>query len=299
MPAVRRTLAGPASVAGAGLFTARPATLTIRPAPAGHGVTFRRVDLPGSPLIRAHVRAVIDLPGLPPGMQARNTTLASAPGVFVTTTEHVLSALAGLGVTDAQIDLDGPETPILDGSAAPFTDAMRAAGVRDLDEPAGQLVLPREITLSAGPATLTATPRSEPGCELVYQLDYGPGSPIPAQQASITLGAPGAPEHYQAEVAPARTFCLAAEAAAMRSMGLFAHVTTRDMVVVGDDGQPIENRWRMAGEPARHKLLDLIGDLALAGFFPRARIVAQRAGHALNHAMARELVQAVAGPAAS
>lgn len=293
----RFTVAKPVVLSGIGLFTARPSKVTVHPAEAGTGIVFWRADLAGSPAIPAHVSAVAELPGVPAGFQARNTTVAAGPahpGVFVTTTEHVMSALAGMGVSDVVIEVEGPEIPILDGSALPFVAALREAGLRKIASAKDEPVLPREITVSAGAASITATPRAEPGCRLEYRLDYGPGAPIVAQSAAVELGTSGGGAlRYAEDVAPARTFCLLAEAKALRAVGLFAHVTPREMVVVGDDGRPVENEWRMEDEPARHKLLDLVGDLALAGVWPRATIVATRSGHALNQAMARELVKAI------
>jgi len=287
----RTTVAGDAAVSGVGLFTARPATVTIRP--AADGLTFRRADLPGSPTIRVHPDRLIELPGLPPAMRARNTTLAAAeaPGVFVSTTEHVLSALAAAGITDALIELTGPEVPIMDGSAQAFSEAIACAGTRPLDSALPPRRLARSITVTLGPASITAVPHEAPVCRLEYRLDYGPGAALAASAAVIELGDAESPARFRREIAPARTYCLAAEARAMRALGLFSHVTTAQMLVIGEDGRPVEQEWRFDDEPARHKLLDLIGDLFLAGPLPRASIVAHRSGHALNQIMARELAR--------
>lgn len=288
----RTTVSGDASVPGVGLFTARPATLRIRP--ADDGLAFRRIDLPGAPRLPVRCERLVDLPGLPPAMNARNTTLAVAdnPAAFVATTEHILSALAGLGITDALLELDGPEVPIADGSARPFVEAILASGLKPLGPGIERPALPRELSVAAGAASITATPHDRPVCRLEYHLDYGPGAPLAPQVASIEFGGDSAGV-YAREVAPARTYCLAAEARALRQLGLFGHITTREMLVVGDDGRPVEQDWRFPDEPARHKLLDLIGDLALAGPLPRATIVARRSGHALNQALARALAQAL------
>lgn len=291
--APRRTLARPATLRGVGLFSARPAALRLVPAPPGAGLAFRRTDLPNAATIPAHIARLCDQPqlaGLPPALRARNTILW-APPATVLTTEHILSALAGLGITDALIELDAPEIPIADGSARPFTEAILDAGIIDHGEPLPSLVVEREITVrdpAGGEAFITASPRSEPGCEFLYELDYGPGAPIPPQRAAVVL-APETAADYAERVAPARTFCLQQEAEAMRAMGLFQHLTPRDMLVLGPDG-PIDNTLRFDDEPARHKLLDLIGDLALAGRPIQARITARRSGHALNQAMAKALL---------
>ncbi len=286
MPEVpRRTPARPAEVAGRGLFSGLPATVRILPADAGDGIRLRRADsLDSYPARIDHVFVPQNLPG-------RNTCLAAADGGSpVLTVEHILSALAGLGVTDAVLEVDGSEIPIMDGSALAFVEAVRGAGIRELGGSADPLVVSREIEVRAGESVITARPRAAgaAGGAYRYELDYGQGSPIPAQSAAVELGDAGV---YEREVAPARTFCLEAEALQMRSIGLFEHLSTRDMLVIGAGG-PIDNVLRFANEPARHKLLDLIGDLALVGRPIVGEIIARRAGHALNHEMARSLLKA-------
>lgn len=295
MTAGRRTVARPATVRGAGLFSGAPSECSFQPAEPGAGIAFRRTDLPGAPRIPASARHVVSEPatlGIPLPTPVRCTILA-ADRAFVLTVEHAMSALAGLGVTDAIVDVRGPELPAFDGSAQPFVEAILAAGLKDrTDPPPDPVILDREIAVGdAQRGTVTATPRREPGCCFRYQLDYGPGAPIPPQAAEW---APG--DDYASEVAPARTFALAEEAAAMRAMGLFKHVTARDMLVIGPAG-PVENAYRFPDEPARHKLLDLIGDLALVGRPIQADIVATRSGHHLNHMLAQAILSGIGRPA--
>ncbi len=277
-------------VRGVGLFSGAPVECVFRPGTAGSGVVFRRADLPGGPTIPALVQNVVGEPaklGIPLPAPVRCTILASG-GTFVLTVEHAMSALAGLGVTDALVELSGPEVPACDGSARPFALAIIAAR---LPGAAGRhvapLILDREIVIGDDRSgTVTATPRREPGCRMCYELDYGPGAPIPRQRAEWSPG-----DDYTREVAPARTFSLLAEAEAMKAAGLFGHLTARDMLVIGPAG-PIENEYRFPDEPARHKLLDLIGDLALVGRPIQADIVGRRSGHHLNHQMARAILEA-------
>lgn len=292
----RQTLKEPATVTGKGLFTARPATLVLRPAPLETGLVFRRTDMAGSSPIPAMAgRLTVD-----PRMPGRNTMLAHDPSrppgpdnPTVATTEHVLSALVGMGVTDAWIDLDAPEVPIGDASALPFVGAIQRAGLEDLGESLDPIRLNGRVSVSdtrpkpgeVG-GVISAFPRESPGFEIVYTLEYGPKSGIPRQSARAVFRV----DDYATTVAPARTFCLAHEAQAMRAAGLFQHVTPRDVLVLDERGNPIDNTLRFPDEPSRHKVLDLLGDLALVGRPMQARIVAERSGHALNHGLARAIL---------
>lgn len=297
---VSRTLRTPVIVRGTGLFTGAPASLEIGPAPAGSGIVFvlsgERVpasiaNLSAKPLIPAFAQ-------FPP----RHTCITSPQGATLATIEHAMSALAGLGITDATLTCtdetgasSAPEVPILDGSAALFVEQILASGVVEAGSPTeSAIALEETIRVERDDASIVITPRhaSDPrrGPSYTYNLAYPP--PIGVQAASWD----GDPEVYAAEIAPARTFSLEPEARLMQSMGLFGHLTPRDMLVIGAHG-PIDNALRFDNEPARHKLLDLIGDLALAG--PglsrlRAEIVATRSGHALAHEAARALARLLA-----
>lgn len=294
-PAV--SLRGPAVVRGTGLFTSRDATLTIRPAEAGHGFVFRRTDLPGSlpiPALAAHCTA-------DPALPSRNTTLIADPrrptsvsNPTIATVEHVLSALAGLGVTDALIEVDGPEVPIGDGSALPFVEAIDRAVLVELPTLASAaIVVARKVEVpdartppgESGPVVVfepAAAGEHERGPWLSYELDYGPGSGIARSTVAFSI----TPEAYRREIAPARTFCLDHEARSLQAAGFFARLTPRDLLVLDATGRPIDNAFRFADEPARHKLLDLLGDLTLAGRPIRGRVAARRSGHLLNQAAA-------------
>jgi UDP-3-O-acyl-N-acetylglucosamine deacetylase len=268
----RHTLKRPASLRGIGLFTGAHADATILPARSG-GLRFVR----GGETIAAVVANVPVDPSrtpFPSGVAARNTTLAGERAIAATI-EHVMSALAGLGITDAAIELRGPELPMLDGSAEPIIDAISAAGgLLQLDEPLTPIV-PRETLVVEGPggSFIRVEPRSTPGSSFSYTLDYSGKAGLGRQSAAWD----GRAATYQVEVAPARTFC-----------------PPREMLVLDDEsGSPVENELRFENEPARHKLLDLIGDLALVGAPIQADIVAQRSGHALAHEACRRILAAL------
>ena len=230
-------------------------------------------------------------------MPARCTVLETGAGDLVATTEHILSALAGLGVTDACLDLHGPEVPLLDASAIDFVRAIRSAGLRDVG-PLEQPTLDRAIEVREGAAWAVARSREQPGWSFQFHLNYSEMTgPLAAEAAAIGVQSAawdGSPEQYEREVAPARTFCLQGEAAAMRGAGLLTHLNEGDALVIGAGG-PIGTTYRMVDEPARHKLLDLIGDVSLVGARPRMDVEASRSGHALNHRLAREVRRAL-GP---
>jgi UDP-3-O-acyl N-acetylglucosamine deacetylase len=283
MMPMRCTFEKSMEVVGAGLFSGRPCMVHMHPGQGGLVLTRAGSD----EQIPVHISS---LAPQPQGVPARNTTL-SAGSASIMTVEHLLSAIVGMGITDAHIEFDGPEAPIGDGSAGLFVDAIRRAGVRSLDHSSiAPITLLREVIVESGPARIIARPRQMPGCSYTYHLDYEQPGSIPSQQATFeTDFTTAAFDRYATEIAPARTFCLLAEAQAMRAMGLFQSLSPRDMLVFGDDG-PIDNALRFENEPARHKVLDLMGDLALVGRPLQLDIIAHRAGHALNHQLARAIL---------
>ncbi|MFO0832473.1 MAG: UDP-3-O-acyl-N-acetylglucosamine deacetylase [Phycisphaerales bacterium] len=277
-------------VQGTGLFSAKPASLRVS---APRGATGVRFHCAGAviPARVEHVSTDASWAGLPPAFPVRNTTLALG-GTVAATVEHALSALAGLGIWHADVFLEGVEAPILDGSAAGFASAWEGLGCAYEVTP---LVLTRRVEVrdeKSGSWIVAEPLGSGEGAVYTYELDYGPASPVRAQRAAWDLSA----RSYTTDVAPARTFSLLHEVEAARRAGLFGHLTTREMLVVGADGQPIDNAWRfpdpasLSTEPARHKLLDLIGDLALLGRPLHARVTARRSGHAMTHQFCRAVL---------
>ena len=272
----QRTLAAPAELSGVGFITGARVRVRFLPAPANTGIVFRRVDLPRSPAVVARVSEVTNT--------NRRTTLGPAT-TGITLSEHVLAALSGLRIDNCILELDGLEPPGLDGSAGHFCDVLLNAGV--VVQPARRPIraVEKSIVVASGDSTIALHPPDGPHFRATYILDYGHGATVPRQ--TFTLEA--TPENFAREVARCRTFCTESEAKAIRAIGLVPHLNYADTLVFGPRG-PIENTLRFADEPARHKVLDVLGDLALCGFDLAGHVVAYRSGHTLNAQLARRLV---------
>ncbi len=282
-PAMQRTLADAATVRGRGLFTGQQATVTFKPAPVNHGVVCYRTDITDSG-VPARIPALIQHVA----KRDRRTTLKLGDAT-IDTCEHVMSAVAGLGIDNLIVEIDGPEFPGVDGSAKPFVEAMLAAGLAEQDQPRRVFTITDPVTIEENGAMIAALPADTTGMEVIYDLEYSDG-PIGHQVHAYSSNNGS----YKQQIAPARTFLLEHEARAFQAQGLGKHLTPTDLLVIGDSGVVGENAYRFDNEPARHKLLDVIGDLQLVGCAIRGRIVAYRSGHALNHRLARKLHQMMA-----
>ena len=258
----RNTIAAPASVDGVGLHLGVHCRLTFTPAPSGSGISFRRTDLPGAPTIPAHVDAAV--------LTDRRTQIGQDP-VSVHTVEHVLAAVGALELDDLVIELDGPEPPIGDGSARPFLEALRGAGIAPQPGTVQYLELTSPVRVADGAAEYEAHPASD--LELDVMIEF-PHATIGRQEGRYRLS----PSLFERELAGARTFGFVSEVEALRSMGLIKGASTKNAVVLDDHGV-LETTLRWPDEFVRHKALDCVGDLALAGARVRARIVARRPSH--------------------
>jgi UDP-3-O-[3-hydroxymyristoyl] N-acetylglucosamine deacetylase len=315
-PAFIRELTRPAGpFAGLGLFSGRAASVrVIPPAPGSSGLLVRRIsfdEVAASPATFAHLTDDTSWSSLPPTLPQgttpqrliRNTRLSVGHGPAastVATIEHLLAAIAGLGIAHAIIEIEGTEVPILDGSSADFAQALVEAS-----RPAGpsprpaRLSRPIRVDDPASGASIIATPiEDDEHPAATYHVVYdGPlAAALPehfARQSATWTADPDGPANFAREVAPARTFSFEHEARAAQSLGMFRGFTASDLLVLRNDGTPVQGTLRFPNEPARHKLLDLIGDLALLGRPLRAHVTATRAGHALTH----ELVRAIASQA--
>ena len=275
---MQQTVARPVTVSGKGLLLGKNADLVIAPAPVGEGIVFQRTDIEPNVQIPAIVANTTN--------RARRTTLSSGD-VTIETVEHLMSALAGLGIDNAVIRLDGPEVPCGDGSAMPFVEQILQAGTVEQDLPRRIMKVHSPICLQDGEAMIAAFPTEQPGMQVVYDLDYGDASWRIAQQTQTWNSAN---RTYATDVAPARTFSLQEEAQALQSQGMCTHLSPSEMLVIGEDG-PIDNAFRFDNEPVRHKILDIIGDLYLAGSFIQGRIVASKSGHALNRQLCKAIIE--------
>lgn len=274
----QHTLASEVRVSGKGLLLGKDADVVIKPAPANHGIVFVRTDLNPPVVIPAQARNVTE--------RARRTTLKSGDA-SIETVEHCMSALAGLRIDNALIEINGPELPCGDGSAAPFIEPMLAAGTVEQDAPRRIFRISRPIIVEDGEAMLAAFPTHEPEFKVVFDLDYGINSNRIKRQTQSFVSSNG---DYLHEIARARTFSLAEEAKALWERGMCRHLTPRDVLVIGDDG-PIDNAYRFDNEPVRHKVLDLIGDLYMVGGEVHGRFVAHASGHSLNRRMCLKILE--------
>ncbi|HHW14632.1 MAG TPA: UDP-3-O-[3-hydroxymyristoyl] N-acetylglucosamine deacetylase [Firmicutes bacterium] len=268
------TLARRATMSGVGLHSGKPVKLEVEPALPGTGLRFVRIDLPGEPEIPATVAAIRS--------SSFCTTLGDSAGAEVATVEHLLAALRGLGVTDAVLRVEGPEVPVGDGSAACFADLLAEAGLAAQGGEAPYLELDHPVGVSRGEAVLVALPAEEP------QFTYVFTHPHPAVGVQLAEFVPDR-DDFRTALAPARTIGFLADIERMREQGLALGGSLECAVVIGDEGYV--GPLRFPNEPARHKLLDLMGDLALIPPV-RAHVLGLRSGHALNAELAREILRA-------
>ncbi|HVP09751.1 MAG TPA: UDP-3-O-acyl-N-acetylglucosamine deacetylase [Phycisphaerae bacterium] len=273
----QQTIEKPAEIRGRGLFTGEEVTVRFRPAAADSGIIFVRNDGPVPAQIRADVANVTK--------RARRTSLRNGT-LAIETVEHCLAALLGLGIDNVEVEINGGEMPGGDGSSKHYVDVLREAGIRPLDAKRRPLVIQETIRLADGDAELIAVPCETEGLEILYDLDHGPDGLVPRQLLALHLSE----EVFCNEIAPARTFLFEEEARQFQAAGLGQHLTYSDVVVIGPQGI-IGNQFRFPDECVRHKVLDLIGDLALVGRPIQGKIIARKSGHALNHELVRRLLE--------
>lgn len=290
------TLAAPCTVSGRGYWTGQANSLTFLPAPANCGIRFVRSDLPGRPSVSAVAENRASMP-----LRTRLTRGRAE----VDMVEHVMAALHGLQIDNAIIHCTACEMPAMDGSSFAFALALKNVGRCQLSAPRASLLLDRTIRVGNDQQWIVAEPlatapiaahASQPGMrqqsvrlpnqglELEYQLDFGASSPILKANCTICLQ----PQVFFDTISAARTFIGVDTARLLQAQGMALHVTELDLIVFDQSG-PVNNRLRYPDECARHKLLDLVGDLALTGIDVVGRITAHRGGHQLNGELAAAL----------
>jgi UDP-3-O-[3-hydroxymyristoyl] N-acetylglucosamine deacetylase len=271
----QQTLKAPIGCVGVGLHQGHRASLTFRPAPVDHGIVFRRTDIGVD--IPARFDRVVD---------TRLATVIADDDARIGTIEHVMAALAGCGIDNAVVEIDGPEPPILDGSASPFVFLLDCAGVVAQEAPRTTIAIVRPVRVSDGDAFAELRPPGPgtAGLDMALSIDF-PAVAIGRQALSLRL----TPDTFRHELARARTFTLAQEIDQLRAAGLARGGSLENAVVVDQARVLNVTGLRMPDEFVRHKLLDAVGDLALAGAPLHGRFIAHRSGHTLNHRLLQAL----------
>lgn len=274
----QQTLAASAALTGTSLHTGAQVNLTMKPAPVNSGIKFRRVDLPDKPFIDAHVSKVQTV--------ERATTLAEG-SVKVHTVEHVISALVGMGVDNAIIEMDANEPPIGDGSARPFVDCIKKAGIIEQDDNRRVFEIREPIHLeTAGGSLITIVP--DKGFR-VSCTQVGPGGRM-TQFYSTEI----TPELYEREIAHARTFVFYEDVEPLLEKGLIKGGSLENAIVIKGDSVMSKEALRYPEEFARHKILDIVGDLMLGGKRIMGHVIAVKPGHGPNTQMAEKLAKTFA-----
>lgn len=271
----QRTLRRPIDMQGIGLHSGRMVSLELLPAPIGHGVRFSRVDLPGRPSVPAHFRYVV------------NTQMATTLGLgkaTVGTVEHLMAALQGEGIDNVMVEVDGPELPVMDGSSAPFCEAIRHAGAIAQDQERLALRVKRRVEAKLAGKWAVAEPSAPGELEVFATIDWDHPA-IGFQECHYSSRG----TEFLREIAPARTFGFAKEVEALKRMGL-ARGGSLDNAVVLDDARVLNpGGLRFNDEFARHKVLDALGDFKLAGIAIEAKVRLHRAGHELHRLLLSEI----------
>ena len=271
----QHTIASACEVAGRGYWSSRHVRVVIHPASANTGIQLLRSDQPGRPTCPAHVTSRCD---------AKLRTNIGRDGARFEMVEHLMAALYAMEIDNCVVEIDSCELPGLDGSSRPYVEALSEAGLVIQAAERPRLVIEQLITLREGNSWITASPLATGGGHFGYQLAFDQPGPIGDQNFGFTCS----PIRFSRDVAPARTFVTQQQAETFQSQGVATHVSYQDLLVFGENG-PIDNELRFKNECARHKTLDLVGDLALVGVDLIGKFVSYRGGHRLNGRMALAL----------
>jgi len=274
---LQKTIKTEAGLSGKGLFGGTEARVLFRPAPKNTGLVFVRTDLAEPVQIRALATNVVD--------RSRRTTIKKG-SVCIETIEHCLAAISALEIDNLLIEVNGPEMPGLDAGSAEYIRVLKRCGLEEQDAERKGFVITKPVSVTQADASIYALPFDSGRLNITYDLDYSSHTGIGRQLFSCQLS----PESFEKNLAPARTFLLEAEAKQFQARGIGTHLSPRDILVINSDG-PIKNSYRFPDECVRHKIVDLIGDLALVGRCVKGRIVAYKSGHSLNQRLALKLFE--------
>lgn len=271
----QKTIAKEANLAGIGMFGGAEAKIRFAPADVDTGIVFIRTDL-GEPVkIEATVRNVAE--------RSRRTAIRKGEH-SIEMIEHCLSAINALEIDNIFVEVNTAEMPGFDGSSEEYFNALKNCGFTEQSKPRKEFAITQEISLNEAGASIYALPGDGENLEITYDMDYTKHTGVGRQILSCTLNA----DYFEKNLAPARTFLLEAEAMQFQSRGIGTHLSPHDILVINSDG-PIKNSFRFPDECVRHKIVDLIGDIALVGRRVTGRIVAYKSGHNLNQQLARKL----------
>jgi UDP-3-O-[3-hydroxymyristoyl] N-acetylglucosamine deacetylase len=271
----QQTLRNQAAFSGIGLHSGKTITLTLRPAEPGTGIVFHRVDLTPAVSIEARAANVVS---------TRLSTSIGRAGATVSTIEHLMAALYGCGIDNAHVDINGPEVPIMDGSAAAFLAGILKAGTKECGKARKYLVIKKPVSVVEGDKKISIIPSRH------YKISFDMQFAHPAvrnQTRSMTF----TPHCFAEEIASARTFGFLAEVETLKAHGLALGGSLENAVVIGDEGVLNQEGLRFPDEFVRHKILDSVGDLALAGHRLIGHVKATKSGHDLNHKLVTELLK--------
>jgi UDP-3-O-[3-hydroxymyristoyl] N-acetylglucosamine deacetylase len=272
---VQQTLKSSVTFAGVGLHSGKAVRMTVNPASADYGIWFRRTDLrSGDVMVPARWDAVVP--------SSLCTQLTNGHGATVQTVEHLMAALAGLGIHNALIDIDGPEVPILDGSSVAFVDRLLAKGLREQAVPVRAIRILKSVEVRDGEAVARLDPAEM--LEIDFRIDFAEQA-IGRQSRKLSM----ANGTFVRELSDSRTFCRQSDVDAMRARGLALGGSLDNAVVFDGDRVLSPGGLRHRDEPVRHKMLDALGDLALAGGPILGRYTGERAGHALTNRLLRQV----------
>ena len=274
---MQHTLKSSVTFKGTGLHSGQPATMVLKPAAAGHGIWFKRTDIE---LGNALIPAIYDVVERTPLC----TRLVNEAGVSVSTIEHIMAALAGCGIHNALVEIDGPEVPIMDGSSVEFVQGIMAKGVRRQASPVLAYEVLKPVSVEREGARASIAPAD--GLEIEFHIDFEDDA-IGSQTKTLDMRNGS----FARELCDSRTFCRRTDVEAMRENGLALGGTLENAVVVQGDEVLTPGGFRHADEAVRHKMLDALGDLYLAGGPILGHFVGEKSGHSMTNTLLRKLFE--------